>query len=115
MRRSSWMNFACALGVIGFMAGCAAGDRDVDSSKEVISHDATVEREVYHDTSLPLYLVAPAQRLALVDHPVKRLPRPGHPAPDQDTAEELEPSGFGPAIGELAPTNLANFDGIGNG
>lgn len=111
---------------LGLYIGCAqpaddADDQGVDTTHQVVMRDSIVTLAAHHDVmSQPLRLMPPAARQPRIEHEVKPLPRPGRPYELRGEEEEAEEVFVfdeldEPSILELAPTPLANFDGIGSG
>ena len=93
------------------LAGCAGQlDPAADANSADIQRSPSVQLAAHHDVSPPLILIPPAERSGqLIDHPVKRLPRPAASVSSGDSVHQaILPSLF-------MPTTAANFDGIGNG
>src|SRR5262249_1359553 len=109
------MKYGPILVGMSVVAACATTKNDVDDSNQTEDRQAEIANEVYHDTSMPLRMMQPAKRSAPVVHEVKRLPRPGHPAPGQADEDEVPLMLQDLEVFDFAPTPLANFDGIGNG
>jgi hypothetical protein len=109
---------ACTL--VGLYTGCdmsSSSDQAEPSDVEVL-RAVTVTPEVHHDTSMPFKMMPPAARpLHQVVHEVMPLPRPGRPAVERDQEQALAaPLVLRDSLSmALAPTSVANFDGIGNG
>src|SRR5215831_1937518 len=112
LRRTRWLSVAAA---IGLLAACEAGpdENEVDTSNSVVIHAVPTDGLVQYDR-MPkeLRFMPPAPRQAPAMHEVRRLPRPGRPAPLEPATPSVVQS---TAAAALAPTSLANFDGIGNG
>src|SRR5262249_48770562 len=110
------LRLASTVAAVGLFAGCATdlGENEVDTSQMEVLRAVVDTGEVRNDV-MPMALrdLPPAQRRALVVHEVKPVPRPGRPAVDR---EERQPLVTELSVAQpLAPTNLANFNGIGNG
>ncbi len=97
-----------------FLAAACAGQQGIDESGAAVQTAAEIRTSDHNDTSAPLTLMPPAPRSnVLVEHEVKRIPRPRNNQVAAEAVDAVHQSRFVNALS--MPATLTNFDGVGQG